>query len=351
VQLTATGTVVIRLSDLVDGQKAVCFASLVKKTRGNLERNQPAMKCIFRDKRVEYAAPLWKDNPLLREAESWTEGTAYRLEVRGEHKPPYGMQLVILGIRPATEDDTSEGFDFSDLFECSKYTTEELMKSIHIRIKKYIDDPHLRQLVEKILSDHEEMFSKIQAAQSMHHPYTAGLLEHVRSMTYIGGVLADHYAKYYSDLNPRLNKGLVIAAIILHDIGKLRELQYRPIEARYTKEGRLIGHIVMGRDLVRETALSIEGFPEETLLLLEHAILSHHGKHEFGAPVLPQTVEALLVSYIDELDAKMNIAARQRLRSKTDDDFTDPVYGLDNRRIYKGIPEDPGPGLGPDAIE
>ena len=115
-----------------------------------------------------------------------------------------------------------------------------------------------------------------------------------------------------------------MAAIVLHDIGKLRELEYHPCEARYTKEGRLIGHILMGRDMVREAARSIEGFPEETLLLLEHAILAHHGKHEFGAPVLPQTMEAILVSYIDDLDAKMNIVARQRMRSRTDDDFTEP---------------------------
>ena len=139
-----------------------------------------------------------------------------------------------------------------------------------------------------------------------------------------------------------MNKGVVIAAIVLHDIGKLRELAYHPVEAKYTKEGCLVGHVLMGRDMVREAARSIDGFPEETLLLLEHAILAHHGKREFGAPVLPQTLEAILVSFIDDLDAKMNIVARQRVLSATDDDFTDRVYALDNRRIYKGIPEESG---------
>ena len=134
----------------------------------------------------------------------------------------------------------------------------------------------------------------------------------------------------------------MIAAIVLHDIGKLRELQYHPVEARYTKEGCLIGHILMGRDLVRETARTIDGFPEETLLLLEHAILAHHGKREFGAPVLPQTLEAILVSFIDDLDAKMNIVARQRMLSATDDEFTDRVYGLDNRRHLQGNPRGTG---------
>ncbi len=97
----------------------------------------------------------------------------------------------------------------------------------------------------------------------------------------------------------------------------------------------------MGRDLVRDVARTIDGFPEETLLLLEHAILSHHGRREFGAPIVPLTLEALLVSYVDDIDAKMNIAARHRLQSTTEDDFTDRVFALDNRRFYKGIPREP----------
>jgi 3'-5' exoribonuclease len=132
-----------------------------------------------------------------------------------------------------------------------------------------------------------------------------------------------------------------MAAVVLHDIGKLRELDYHPVETRYTKEGQLIGHVMIGRDLVREAASKIDGFPLETLLLLEHAILAHHGKREFGAPVIPSTVEALLVSYLDELDAKMNIAARERLLCRSEGEFTDKVFALDNRRLYKGIPREP----------
>ena len=131
----------------------------------------------------------------------------------------------------------------------------------------------------------------------------------------------------------------MIAATILHDIGKLRELEYHPVEAKYTKEGCLIGHILMGRDMVREAAARIEGFPAETLLLLEHAILAHHGSREFGSPVLPQTMEALLVSFIDELDAKMNIVASELMTSRTADGFTERIFALDNRRFYKGVPE------------
>jgi 3'-5' exoribonuclease len=89
--------------------------------------------------------------------------------------------------------------------------------------------------------------------------------------------------------------------------------------------------------MVREAASKIAGFPDELLLNLEHAILAHHGRREYGSPVVPQTIEALVVSYVDDLDAKMNIMVRERMTSQTDDDFTDRVFALDNRRIYKGI--------------
>ena len=145
----------------------------------------------------------------------------------------------------------------------------------------------------------------------MHHSYTSGLLEHVWSMTRIAAFLAEHYAKYYDELDPPLNRDLIVAATVLHDIGKLRELEYHPVETRYTTEGTLIGHVLMGRDMVREAAARIDGFPEELLLCLEHAILAHHGKREFGAPVAPATLEALIVSFVDDLDAKVNMVARK----------------------------------------
>jgi 3'-5' exoribonuclease len=336
--MAGTDTAVIRLSDLSHGQEAVCFAALVKKEKGLDKHGNPFIKCHFRDKLVTLVAPLWSGNALREEAEDWPDGQAFRLHVRGDRNIRYGMQLEILAARLAVDADAVDGYDFRDLVESSDYDPEQLFKTIHDLIQRYIDDLCLRQLVQTLLHEHGPLFKKMPAAQNFHHSYTAGLLEHVWSMTRIAGFLADHYAKYYAQLNPPLNKGVIVAAAILHDIGKLRELDYHPVETKYTKEGQLIGHVLIGRDMVREAARKIEGFSEETLLLLEHAILSHHGKREFGAPIAPLTLEALLVSYVDELDAKMNSAARHRMLSKTEDEFTDKIYPLDNRRFYKGIP-------------
>ncbi len=333
---------VLRLSELREGEEAVCFALLVEKFKGLTKRNEPFVRCHFRDRTVKLEAPIWATNKLLRAAEDWVEGQAYRLVTRLDNTPKYGKQLEIAEARLASDrDDAADGFRFEDLVEASKYDTSKLMKRIEELIEKNIVEPRLNQLVRTLLTDNAELFRKMPAASDMHHSFTAGLLEHVWSMTEVAASLARHYAGYYSELNPPLDRGLVVAAAILHDIGKLRELRYDPSKARYTKEGSLIGHVLMGRDMVREAAAKIEGFPAESLLLLEHAILAHHGKREFGAPVLPQTLEALLVSYVDEMDAKMNSAARERLRSVSEGEFTDRVYPLDNRRFYKGVPVPP----------
>ena len=132
---------------------------------------------------------------------------------------------------------------------------------------------------------------------------------------------------------------MIVAAAILHDIGKLRELRVPPRrgplhQGRQPDRPRPDGPRHGPRGRPRRSTAS----PRKTLLLLEHAILAHHGKREFGAPILPQTIEALIVSFVDDLDAKVNIAARQLLGSDGDGEFTDKLFALDNRRIYRGIP-------------
>ena len=336
--MAGTDTAVIRLSDLQDGQDAVVFAALVKKVRGTTTRDQPYYRCYFRDKRATLEAPIWADNRFFNQATQWVDGLGYRLQVRGELKAKYGMQLQIFDIRPAVAEDEAEGYDYFDLVDSSKYPFGSCFAKILDFAEAYIPDPALKRLVREILEENAELFQKMPAAQAMHHGFVGGLVEHVWSVTRVSIGLANHYASYYDELNPPLNKGVIVAAAILHDIGKLRELEYSAFEAKYTKVGNLIGHILMGRDLVREVARRIGDFPEETLLLLEHAILAHHGKAEYGAPKAPATLEALIVHYADEIDAKINAVARSLRASTSEDGFTDKIYAVDNRRFYRGIP-------------
>lgn len=345
--MASTQTAVIRLSDLQSDQEAECFAALVRKVPGTTYKNETFLKCYFRDKRTILEAPLWADSRWLKQAQTWPDGEAYRLHVKGKATPKYGLQLEILDIRPASPEDRADGYDYYDLFESSRFPDGHCFTRIFGYIDQFITDPRLAQLVRRILDDNAELFQKLPAAQNMHHGYVGGLVEHIWSVTRVAASLATHYATYYTELNPPLNKGVVVAAAILHDIGKLRELEFSPIEARYTKEGTLVGHILIGRDMVRDAARTIDGFDDETLLLLEHAILAHHGKAEYGAPKCPSTLEALIVHYADELDAKFNAVVKGLNATSGDGDFTDKIWAVENRRFYRGVPVE----LVPEPIE
>lgn len=332
-----TTEAVIRLSDLRHDQEAECFAALAKKVPGTTKAGKPFLKCYFRDQRAELESPLWADSRFLQQAAGWVVGIAYRLKVKAELKGPYGLQLQLIDIRPAGEEDTADGYDFTDLVEPTRYPAGYCLAKIHELIDGYIDCVKLKAVVRLILAQNAELFDKIPAAVSMHHSQPGGLVEHVWSVTRISTLLVKHYACYYNNLNPPLSQDVVVAAAVLHDIGKLRELKHSVFEASYTTEGTLIGHILIGRDMVRDAAREVGDVPEETMLLLEHAILAHHGKLEFGSPKLPLTIEALILSVADDLDAKVNAVARERLKNSSDLAFTGKIYAVD-RAFYKGVP-------------
>ena len=184
-----------------NGQEAVCYAALVKKTKGMTKSNQPYIRCVFRDKRVDGGgAALVGSAASSRRPIRGRKGSPYRLQVRGKFDLRYGMQVDILGIRPATDDDAADGFDFADLVESSRYPADELLKKLHDLIERCIDQPAAAAAGGGHPRASTALFKKMPAAQGIHHSYTGGLLEHVWSMTRIASFLADHYAKYYDQL-------------------------------------------------------------------------------------------------------------------------------------------------------
>src|SRR6185295_9580222 len=143
------------------------------------------------------------------------------------------------------------------------------------------------------------------AAKSMHHAYRGGLLEHVVSMGELSVLLCSHY--------PELDRDLLLVGVLFHDLGKLLELGAMPAND-YTLEGRLVGHVVIGRDLLRDRCAVIPGFPADLQLQLEHLVLSHQGTREFGAVVEPMTPEAQALHFVDDLDSKMNQLRQARAK-------------------------------------
>ncbi|MBI5599383.1 MAG: HD domain-containing protein, partial [Deltaproteobacteria bacterium] len=142
-----------------------------------------------------------------------------------------------------------------------------------------------------------DLFMIAPAAKAMHHPYLGGLLEHTLSLCVLGRFISTHYNG--------VNRDLLTAGLILHDIGKIYELSYSK-SFDYTDEGRLLGHITMGIELVDSRIREMPGFPRDLAALIKHMLLSHHGYLEFGSPKRPKTLEAMLLYYLDDLDAKTN---------------------------------------------
>lgn len=163
-----------------------------------------------------------------------------------------------------------------------------------------ISDVHLLELVDKFLSDSGavDLFKKLPAAKSVHHAYLSGLLEHTLSIVKMSVMLGDFYKHM-------VNKDHLIIGALFHDIGKIKELQ-AGTGLEYTDSGKLVGHLVLGTELLNNYITDIDGFPEELKYLLNHMILSHHGFLEFGSPKKPKTPEAFILHHLDDMDAKLN---------------------------------------------
>lgn len=163
-----------------------------------------------------------------------------------------------------------------------------------------IGNPHLAALLEAIFGDEQlyRDFITAPAAKGFHHNYIRGLLEHSLSVCRVAGAVAEQY--------PFVNRDLLLAGALLHDIGKTKEFDYAT-STDYSDEGRLLGHIVLGEKIVADAIDRVEGFPPELKMQLLHLMLSHHGEYEYGSPRRPKTIEAFLLNQADDIDAKANV--------------------------------------------
>lgn len=189
-----------------------------------------------------------------------------------------------------------------------------------------IREPNIVRIVHKILNTVEEDFYSYPAAKRFHHAMVGGLSFHTVSMLRI--------AKSLLKIYPDLNASLLISGIILHDIGKTIELS-GPVSTEYTLKGKMMGHIVIMSELIDQACREININSEmESIVLLKHVVLAHHGKLEFGSPVVPQIVEAELIHQIDLMDANLNMMLSETAKIEGGE-FTEPIFALDRRQFYK----------------
>ena len=203
-------------------------------------------------------------------------------------------QLNIKRIRKADEGEYQE----SDYLPVSSKDIKIMYQELTALVQSF-QNPYLKKLASSYFLEDKAFVKKFcfhSAAKSVHHGFVGGLLEHTLSVT----KHCDYFAAYY----PMLNRDLIVTAAIFHDIGKLEELSVFP-ENDYTDEGQLLGHIMIGAEMVGERIRTIEGFPVRMANELKHCILAHHGELEYGSPKKPALAEALALSFADNVDAKM----------------------------------------------
>ncbi len=295
---------IVPLSDIEAGQEADAFALLCEKELLHQRDGKPFFKVVFRDAVREISCvPIWADSLLFEDCrENWEPGEFYKIRTLMRSTPQYGLQLEIHRIRPIMDADRQDGFDPNQCRPSSRFSPEAMYEELLAIAKTHIGKGKLLNLITRIFKENRSAVLETAAARHHHHTFAGGLLEHTLSVAKIAVFLADHYMQTYPKPTIPFSKSLVVAGAILHDIGKIRELRFDAVTSHHTIEGELIGHALLGRDLVRDHAREVELEPE-IRLHLEHIIISHQRFADWGAPKPPMSLEAVLVHSADSCDA------------------------------------------------
>jgi 3'-5' exoribonuclease len=316
----------IYIADLMgfdEGKLFDSFFLVLAKQQRTTKQNKPYLSLTLGDKTGQIEARVWElGDPRI--AKQFDRGEI--VKVRGSvSRYDERAQLKVDQLRAALAGEA----DKMDMLPATTRDVAELWTALEAVVAS-ITNPDLKRLLAALLADAAlaQAFREAPAARQLHHAWLGGLLEHVVSL--LG--LADRVAAHY----PMLNRDLLLTGVILHDIGKIRELSW-DTGFDYTVEGVLLGHIQMGVELVEKTIAGLPGFPDRLRTLVVHMILSHHGKLEFGSPKLPMIPEAVVLNFVDDLDAKMQAMAGEFEKSaregRAPDEMTGKVWSLDQRQL------------------
>jgi 3'-5' exoribonuclease len=279
----------------------------------------PYMAATLGDRTGEVTALVWQNVDRFRGVLEPGNVVAVRGQVQRYNQQ---LQIVVRQAEAVPEASVDE-----KLFLRSSSVDPTLLWKRLMETIEDVGDPDLRQLLLRVFSDPEveERFRVAPAARSMHHAFRSGLLEHTVSVAEIARLLSGHYD---------LDNDLVIAGALLHDLGKIWELEIGP-SIEYTDDGRLIGHLPMETLFVEKKIGELENFPRETRRQLLHILLSHHGEYGFGSPRRPKTPEALLVHTADNLDSKMAGMLEAIAAEGSEDAAWTPYSRILERHIYR----------------
>ena len=288
------------VADLTPGTRLEASFLIQSKERKTASTGKPFLDLELRDTSGVIRAKVW-DCDRLDQGFEVDDFVLVQGHVEAYRGTP---QVVVSKIRRCAD----EEIDPRDYFPRSARDPEEMYAELVGRLERMPEGP-LRALLLAVVQDPEiaAKFKLAPAAMSFHHAYLGGLLEHVLSLIQLGDQVSDHY--------PSLRRDLVLAGLVLHDLGKIEELSFTRA-FRYTTRGQLVGHIAIGLESVRAKLRDIPDFPAALKDQIEHIILSHHGQLEFGSPKEPMFPEALVVHYLDNLDSKLESMRAQYAADK-----------------------------------
>ncbi len=279
------------IRDLKDGDRVLDIYLCKHKQSAVTKNGKPYENVILQDKTGTIDAKVWEpNNPGIDDFDSMDY-----VEVHGDVTNFQGvLQVSVKRVRVCREGE----YEPSDYLPVSSKSIDGMYKEL-TGLVSTIENTYLRQLLEAFFVKDEafvKAFCKSSAAKTVHHGFVGGLLEHTLSVT----KLCDYYCTAY----PILKRDLLLTAAMCHDIGKTKELSAFP-ENDYTDDGQFLGHIVIGSQMITDRAAQISGFPHNLLIQVQHCILAHHGKYEYGSPKIPALMEAVALNYADDTDAKM----------------------------------------------
>jgi len=320
----------IFITDLKPGDRVSQFFLVKKKERRRARTGKDYLDLLLADRSGVLGAKIWSESldqyePLFQEGQF--AGIAGRVETYQDE-----FQLIIDRIKGIQllepEQLTKAGFDLDLLVPAANLDIPALWSQLLAWVEQDIESPPLKELTRYLLKSHETAWTNWPASKIYHHAYKGGLLEHTCRVVQLARVVVPFF--------PDLNQSLVLSGAILHDIGKIKELE-GVLSAENTLEGQLLGHLALGLEMVRQAAREITWEDPRLLIQLEHILLAHHGQLEFGSPVIPQTREAFLVHTLDDLEGKLKMMSDHLEQDRGQAEFTDWHRAL-RRKLFKDRP-------------
>jgi 3'-5' exoribonuclease len=297
----------------------IVFAKDIRKTKSDKDY----LDLTLMDKTGSINAKIWDNVEDFTAKFEKGEAVAVKAQVTSFNEE---LQLRIESIRRVSpEQDSAYGFALADLLPSSTKDPAKMWSEVQQAMQS-LQNNFLKAVVQNIYTENEEKIKTFPASMILHHAFRHGLLEHTHSMLRIAEGICQNYTE--------LDRDLVITGILLHDIGKLIELE-PGLTTSYTNSGNFIGHIVLGRDILLQAIAKIGDFPEILKLKLEHIILAHQGKLEWQSPKEPAFLEALIVYYIDEIDTRFDQMKREIESDRSEGDWTNKMNYF-HRVLYKG---------------